>query len=102
VSPSPVIAASEVPLPSATLAPTSVASAEPPPATSRPTAPPTPPPATAPPTTAPGATRQYTVRDGDTLYNIANYFGTTIEEIQDLNGISDPRLIRVGQVLLLP
>jgi len=107
VSPSPVIAASEVPLPSPTLPPPTlppspIPSIEPPPVTPPPSAAATDPPATAPPTSAPGATRQYTVRSGDTMYNIANFFGTSITAIQELNGISDPRLIRVGQVLLLP
>jgi LysM repeat protein len=59
----------------------------------------TPPPAT-PPTANPGTT--YTVKRGDTLSSIAVRFGTTVAAIQELNGIADPSLIRVGEVLEIP
>ncbi len=68
---------------------------EAPSATPRPTASPS-------PATTPVGTRSYTVRRGDTLSAIASRFGTTVRAIQELNGILDPSLIRVGQVLSIP
>lgn len=41
----------------------------------------------------------YTVQAGDTLSGIASKYGTTYQELAALNGISDPNVIRVGQVL---
>ena len=41
----------------------------------------------------------YTVRSGDTLSGIANKFGTSYQTLASLNGISNPNLIYVGQVL---
>lgn len=41
----------------------------------------------------------YTVRAGDTLSAIASRYGTTYQHLAEVNGISDPNLIRVGQVL---
>jgi LysM repeat protein len=46
--------------------------------------------------------RTYTVRPGDTLDAIAARFGTTTPTLVQLNGIANPSLIRVGQVLKLP
>ena len=51
---------------------------------------------------APPATHTYTVRAGDTLGAIAGRFGTTTRALARLNGISNPSLIRPGQVLQLP
>lgn len=44
----------------------------------------------------------YTVRSGDTLNKLALQYGTTAQELATLNGIADPNLIRVGQILKLP
>ncbi len=43
----------------------------------------------------------YTVRPGDTLWLLANRFGTTVDAIRNLNGLSSDAL-RVGQVLRIP
>jgi LysM repeat protein len=48
------------------------------------------------------AARTYKVRSGDTLGGIAREFGTTVAILAKLNGIENPRLLRVGQVLKLP
>jgi murein DD-endopeptidase MepM/ murein hydrolase activator NlpD len=44
----------------------------------------------------------YVVQPGDTLYSIAQRFGTTVESIVAANDIADPSLISVGQRLLIP
>ena len=44
----------------------------------------------------------YTVREGDTLSGIAARYGTTWQRIASYNGITDPDLIYVGQVLRIP
>lgn len=44
----------------------------------------------------------YIVRPGDTLTSIAQRFHTTAFALAQSNGISDPSLIRVGQVLRVP
>ena len=41
----------------------------------------------------------YTVKSGDTLWQIANRYGTTINEITSLNNIKNPNLIYPGQIL---
>jgi LysM repeat protein len=101
---SPSVAASATPLrsPSSQL-PTAggaTPSATPSSAPATPTSRPTRPPATA--TPAPPATRQYTVKPGDTLSGIAARFGTTVKILAALNNIANPQLIRAGQVLLIP
>ena len=47
------------------------------------------------------ATGTYTVQSGDTLSGIANKFGTNYESLANLNNISNPNRIYVGQVLKL-
>jgi LysM repeat protein len=44
----------------------------------------------------------YKVRSGDTLGAIAVRYGTTTVVLAKLNGIANPSLIRVGQVLQIP
>jgi hypothetical protein len=45
--------------------------------------------------------RTYTVQKGDTLFEIGLMFGTTFEELARINGIANPNLIFVGQVIRL-
>ena len=45
------------------------------------------------------ASTSYTVRDGETLSEIAEYFGTTAQKIADQNGIKDLNKLKVGQKL---
>jgi LysM repeat protein len=66
-----------------------------------PTSPPTASPTTA-PTATPSSTRRYTVKAGDTLSGIAARFNTTVKALAAANNIVDPRLIRIGQVLVIP
>ncbi len=83
-------------MPSASAAPASVAPS------AAPTAAPTPgptPPASPAPSAAP---RTYRIKAGDTLSGIAAAFGTTVKKIAVLNGITNPSLIRVGQVIKIP
>ena len=54
------------------------------------------------PTAAPGEGGEYTVQAGDTLGAIANQFGVTVEAIVEANGLANPDLIEVGQVLIIP
>ena len=49
----------------------------------------------------PAPSRTYTVKAGDTLYAIAHKHGTTIAALAARNNITNPNLIRVGQVLYL-
>ncbi|HHY41805.1 MAG TPA: LysM peptidoglycan-binding domain-containing protein [Thermoanaerobacterales bacterium] len=45
---------------------------------------------------------RYIVRAGDTLTQIAARFGTSVAAIMEANNLSNPDLIFVGQVLLIP
>ncbi len=72
-------------------------------ATVRPTA--TPAPYTPEPTATPTVTPTpiiYRIARGDTLLAIAQKFGVTVRDLQDTNGITDPRALRVGQELIIP
>jgi LysM repeat protein len=44
----------------------------------------------------------YVIQKGDTLIPIARKFGVTVEEIQEANGITDPRRLRIGQEIIIP
>ncbi len=50
----------------------------------------------------PPETTIYIVQPGDTLYDIAQRFGLTVEFLAAANGIDDPAHITVGQRLLIP
>jgi len=49
-----------------------------------------------------GQTIIYVVRPGDTLSGLAVRFRTTVADIMRLNGLTNPNLIFVGQVLRIP
>ncbi|MEZ5237031.1 MAG: LysM peptidoglycan-binding domain-containing protein [Acidimicrobiales bacterium] len=44
----------------------------------------------------------YTVRPGDTLYSIANRFGTTVADLTARNALVNAGQIRAGQILIVP
>jgi len=72
-------------------------------ATPRPTA--TPAPYTPAPTPTPTITPTpiiYVIRSGDNLLAIATKYGVSLSELQDTNGILNPRALRVGQELIIP
>ena len=50
----------------------------------------------------PPNTTTYTVRAGDTLFNIATRYRTNAATVAQLNGIVNPTLIYVGQQLVVP
>jgi LysM repeat protein len=52
--------------------------------------------------TTAASTTSYTVRSGDTLGTIASRHGTSVAAIVQLNGLKNPNLIRIGQVLKVP
>ncbi len=58
--------------------------------------------ATSRPASAAPTAQTYTVKAGETLSEIASRFGVTVGAISDANGISNPALIRPGQVLIIP
>ena len=49
-----------------------------------------------------GPAGTYTVQAGDTLYDIAQRFGVSVEEIMEANEITDPTALSVGQKLVIP
>lgn len=53
-------------------------------------------------TPVPPSTQSYTVKLGDTLSEIAARFGVSVTALAEANGITDPTLIRPGQVLVIP
>ena len=54
------------------------------------------------PVPSPASQTTYTVQAGDTLFEIALRFGVTTSALAKANGITDPALIRPGQVLVIP
>jgi membrane-bound lytic murein transglycosylase D len=49
-----------------------------------------------------GNSVRYRVRKGDSLWKIANRFGTTTQAIQSANGLNGRTRLRIGQVLTIP
>ena len=97
-TPSPTVVSTPLPTspgPTVTVPPSPVAAS----ATPQPTG-------SAGPSASPSGTGQapqtYRVKAGDTLLKIAAQYRTTVAAIQQLNGLKDPRIIRVGQILKIP
>jgi LysM repeat protein len=59
-------------------------------------------PLTVPPVVCPPGSRSYTIQSGDTFYNIAQRFGTTVQTIQRLNPNVNPDALLVGQRICVP
>lgn len=76
----------------------------------RPVSAPPPPPQSAPPPPVStegagghgGGGPVHVVQKGETLYRIARQYGVDLDELMDLNQISDPRTLAVGRELVLP
>lgn len=56
---------------------------------------------TPPPSPPPATTRSHTVARGDTLWNISQRYGTSVNAIKSANGLTSD-LIRIGQTLRIP
>jgi LysM repeat protein len=54
------------------------------------------------PSSPSAASTSYAVRSGDTLWSIARRYDTSVASLAQTNGVSNPSLIRVGQVLTVP
>ena len=44
----------------------------------------------------------YVIKSGDTLLAIARQFGVTVQVLQEINGITDPRRLRISQEIIVP
>ncbi len=75
-----------------TATPTSTPTATPVPATPEPTATPTPEPTPI----------IHILQAGDTLIGLAREYGVTVQAIQEVNGITDPRGLLAGQMIIIP
>ncbi|MHB8625560.1 MAG: LysM peptidoglycan-binding domain-containing protein [Aggregatilineales bacterium] len=60
-----------------------------------------PPGITPPPTNTPGPTT-YTIVAGDTLDGIARKFNTTVDKLEQANGLNSNSILHIGQVLIIP
>lgn len=59
-------------------------------------------PSDTPPPTATPTPVIYVIKKGDTLLPISRKFGVTVKEIQEANGITDPRRLQIGQEIIIP
>lgn len=94
--PTPSLRATAPASPAPSAVPSAPPTASPPSATPEPSVAPTAVP------TAPPAYTIYRIKSGDTLSWIATRYHTTVAAIEALNGITDPRSLRAGQVIKIP
>ena len=92
-------APAETPVPVATPTPSPTPTATPTP-TPTPTATPTPAPTPTPEPTP--AAIEYTIVEGDTLWDIAEAYGVSVDAITALNPDLDAAALGIGQVILIP
>ena len=59
-------------------------------------------PPTATATSTPTSGQTYEVVEGDTIFDIAAEFGVDADALMAANNISDPTLLQIGQVLVIP
>ncbi|MBU5425249.1 LysM peptidoglycan-binding domain-containing protein [Tissierella pigra] len=57
---------------------------------------------TTPPKQCPTGSFSYTIKSGDTLYNLAIKYNTTVEAIMKLNPGINPNNLQIGQVICIP
>jgi putative chitinase len=50
----------------------------------------------------PIAGQVYVVQYGDTLFSIAQAYGTSVEALAEANGLTSPYIIYIGQQLVIP
>ncbi|MDR5659056.1 LysM peptidoglycan-binding domain-containing protein [Serpentinicella sp. ANB-PHB4] len=55
-----------------------------------------------PPPTCPAGTTPYTIRAGDTFFNLASRFNTTVDAIRRANPGVDPDRLQIGQIICIP
>ncbi|ADL12746.1 LysM peptidoglycan-binding domain-containing protein [Acetohalobium arabaticum] len=55
-----------------------------------------------PPVECPESTVEYQIQAGDTFYEVAKRFGTTVEELQRLNPDVNPDALLIGQTICVP
>lgn len=49
-----------------------------------------------------GPVFMYTIQPEDTLTMLAHRFGTTVRVLQELNGYTNPDMIRAGDTMMIP